>query len=46
MRRWGGRVLALCLLGIVLVVGGTWGYINVFRDEAPERLGSNLGGDR
>jgi polyisoprenoid-binding protein YceI len=32
------RVLWLALALVVLVVGGTWTYINVIKEDAPERL--------
>ncbi len=33
-------LVAALVAGVLAVVGGTWVYINVIRDEAPERLGS------
>ena len=31
-------ILGLVVLAVVAVVGGTWTYINVIKDDAPERL--------
>ena len=31
-------ILGLLVLAVVAVVGGTWTYINVIKDDAPERL--------